>query len=92
MEEIVRSNDPVRLSWITAVLRDAGIEAIEFDTHASILDGSVVAIQRRLMVADEDADAARELVAQADASYTQDAVGEPGETGDEVTDPNAVLS
>ncbi|WP_207459359.1 DUF2007 domain-containing protein [Azospirillum sp. SYSU D00513] len=62
MREILRSNDPVRLSWLTALLADAGIEVVVFDTHTSILEGSIGAIPRRLMVADEDhADALRVL-------------------------------
>ena len=92
MEEVVRSNDPVRLSWFTAVLRDAGIQVIEFDTHAAVLDGSVVAIQRRLMVADDDAEVARQLIAEADASLSQDTIGEAAIQDDEVSDPNAVPS
>ena len=54
MKELLRTNDPVALSWFSAVLADAGIESEIFDTHASILDGSVLAIPRRLMVLNED--------------------------------------
>ena len=53
MKEVLRSSDPVRLSFITALLADAGIEAYVLDTHMSILEGSASAIPRRLMVADE---------------------------------------
>ncbi len=61
MRELVRSNDPVRLSWLEALLRDQGIEAIILDTHTAILEGSAGAILRRLMVLDEDYDAACRL-------------------------------
>ena len=65
MKELLRTTDPVRLSWLTALLADQDIEAIVFDTHTSILEGSVSAIPRRLMVIDEDFSAARSLLVAA---------------------------
>ena len=55
----------VRMSWLTALLADAGIEALVLDTHASLVEGSIGAIQRRLMVAGEDLAAARAVLRQA---------------------------
>lgn len=54
MIELLRTNDLVLISWLTAVLGEVGIEIIVFDTHASILEGSANAIQRRIMVIDDD--------------------------------------
>lgn len=54
MRELLRTTDPVRLSWLTALLADAGIDAVVLDTHTSILEGSIGAIPRRLMVDDDD--------------------------------------
>ena len=65
MRELVRTNDPVMLSWLTALLRDAGIEALVFDAHTSVMEGSVGAIPRRLMVADDDYTAARQRLIDA---------------------------
>lgn len=62
MEEILRSNDPVRLSFITALLRDAGIDCVLLDLNTSILEGSIGAIPRRLMVARDDASRARHVL------------------------------
>jgi hypothetical protein len=62
MKELLRTNDVVLLSFASAVLRDAAIEATVLDTHTSILEGSVGAIPRRLMVADEDFARARVLL------------------------------
>ena len=62
MKELYRTNDPVLLSFLTALLKDAGIEALEFDGHTSIVEGSIGAIQRRLMVADEDLQRANMLL------------------------------
>jgi len=36
------------------LLADAGIETVLLDSHASIMDGSIGAILRRLCVAEED--------------------------------------
>jgi FkbM family methyltransferase len=65
MKELLRTNDPVRLSWLTALLTEQDIEAIVFDTHTSILEGSVSAIPRRLMVIDDDFNAACEVLVAA---------------------------
>ncbi len=62
MVEIYRTNDPVLLSFLEATLRAHGIEPFMADLHMSMLDGNVMAIPRRLMVADEDEAPARRLV------------------------------
>ena len=67
MIELLRTNDLVQLSFLDAVLRDAGIEPIVLDQHMSVLEGSAGAIPRRLMVVDEDADAARRILKEVDA-------------------------
>jgi CO dehydrogenase/acetyl-CoA synthase gamma subunit (corrinoid Fe-S protein) len=54
MRVVITSNNLVRLSFLTALLADAGIEAVLLDSHTSTLEGSAGAIQRRLMVADTD--------------------------------------
>ena len=43
----------------------AGIEAVVLDTYTSILEGSIGAIPRRLMVVEEDYDAARRILVEA---------------------------
>ncbi len=58
MREVLRTNDPVRLSWLQVLLRDQGVEAMVLDTHTSILEGSAGAIMRRLVVSDDDFDQA----------------------------------
>jgi hypothetical protein len=54
MKELVRTNDAVRLSWLQAILAEADIAAIVLDSHTSIVEGSIGAIPRRVMVADAD--------------------------------------
>jgi hypothetical protein len=54
MRVVVTSNNPVRLSFLTALLADAGIEAVLLDGHTSVLQGSAGAIPRRLVVNTDD--------------------------------------
>lgn len=65
MQVIVTSNDPVRLSFLTALLADAGIAAFVLDLHASVVEGSAGAIPRRLMVASEAWSRARRVLQEA---------------------------
>lgn len=54
MKAVLKSNNLVELAWAESVLRDAGIACEIFDRHTSIVEGSIGAIPRRLMVDDED--------------------------------------
>jgi Putative prokaryotic signal transducing protein len=54
MKELLRTNDPVRLSFLQALLRDSGIESLVLDHHTSLVEGSIGAIPRRLVVAEQD--------------------------------------
>jgi putative signal transducing protein len=65
MRVIATSNDPVRLSFLAALLTDAGIASLLLDQHASVMEGSIGAIQRRLAVADADLAVARRVLAEA---------------------------
>mgnify|MGYP001437300972 CR=1 FL=1 len=53
MKELIRSNDIILINWLQVLLKHSGIEAVVFDSHMSVLEGSAGAIQRRLMVLDE---------------------------------------
>lgn len=59
MQELLRTNDPVRLSWVQALLRDCGIDSLVLDRHTSLAEGSIGAIPRRLVVAEADYPSAR---------------------------------
>jgi len=65
MRVVVTSNDPVRLSFLAALLADAGIEAFLLDGHTSVLEGSAGAIQRRLVVNTDDYLRAHRLLSDA---------------------------
>jgi hypothetical protein len=62
MRELIRTNDSVLLSYLEAVLEDAGVATIVLDGHTSVLEGSAGAIPRRLMVDDEHFAIAQKLL------------------------------
>jgi len=62
MKELLRTNDVVKLSWLQAYLANARIESFVLDQYTSILEGSAGAIPRRLMVGDDDYEAALVLL------------------------------
>ena len=65
MKELLRSNDPVLLSWVEALLADSKIVTVLLDVHTSTIEGSISAIPRRLMVGDDDFPTARRILADA---------------------------
>ena len=65
MRELLRTTDLVRLSWLQALLAESRIEGIVLDSHTSVMEGSISAIPRRLMVADDDYDEAVRLLGEA---------------------------
>jgi len=65
MKELLRTNDVVRLSWLQALLGDSGIESLILDHHTSLVEGSIGAIPRRLVVAERDYKRACALLAAA---------------------------
>ena len=65
MIELVRTNDAVFISFVCALLKDAGIEHFVADVNMSIFEGSLGIIPRRIMI-DSDCEAqARRLVKDA---------------------------
>jgi hypothetical protein len=65
MHVLLTSNNLVRLNFLTALLRDAGIEAVTLDHQVSTMEGSIGAIPRRLAVRDADAWRARHVLEEA---------------------------
>ena len=65
MRAVLKTTDPVVLNYAANVLEQEGIAAVIFDTHASVMDGSMGFLPRRLMVLDEDFDRAQKLLRQA---------------------------
>ena len=69
MREVIRTTDFSTLSYLEAMLKAEGIPSFVFDTHASVLEGSIGILPRRLMVSDDDYVAARQLVADVDLGH-----------------------
>jgi hypothetical protein len=65
MHVVATTNDPVRLSFLLALLKDAGIASVLLDDHISAVEGSIGAFPRRIAVAEEDASRARAVLHEA---------------------------
>ena len=72
MYELVRTNDAVLISWLQAELKAANIEVLVLDEHMSIMDGSIQAIPRRIMVDERDKVPAQAILAEADRIAAQE--------------------
>jgi hypothetical protein len=65
MEELIRTNDMVMISFVEALLKDAGIEHLVVDQNMSVMEGSLGVLPRRILVADDELDEARQLLTDA---------------------------
>ena len=65
MHELLRSNDAVLISFAESVLREAGVVTLVADQHMSVIEGSIGAFPRRLLVKTEDAATARQALTEA---------------------------
>lgn len=54
MEEVLRTNDPVKLSYAQHLLAEEGIECFVADQHINAVEGNIGAFPRRLMVKADD--------------------------------------
>jgi len=66
VKELTRTNDLVRMSFLRALLSDAGIKFDVFDSNMNVAEGGNAALLApRLMVASEDYDRAKRLLRDA---------------------------
>jgi hypothetical protein len=65
MRELVRTNDAVLISAIEALLKGAHIHHMVVDQNMSVLEGSIGIFPRRILVGDDEVDAARRLLEDA---------------------------
>ncbi|MDH4983772.1 DUF2007 domain-containing protein [Hyphomicrobium sp. D-2] len=66
MRDLVATNDPILLSYLLAILREAGIEAFVFDRNMSSVQGSLGAVTQRVSVPEDHWEAAKRLLIEAD--------------------------
>ncbi|MEW5963224.1 MAG: DUF2007 domain-containing protein [Pseudomonadota bacterium] len=65
MRELIKTNDPVLLTFVEALLKEAAIDCAVADRHMSVLEGSIGVLPRRVLVADEQLEDARALLGDA---------------------------
>jgi hypothetical protein len=58
MKELLRSTDPTVMAFASALLEGEGIDCFQMDVNMSILEGGIGIFPRRLMVHENDHDAA----------------------------------
>lgn len=59
MIEVLRSNNPVTLSYAMALLTDADCDPYQADQFTSSMEGSIGAIPRRILVPEDRVEQAR---------------------------------
>lgn len=66
MKELLRTNDPVLLSYVEALLNGEDIGFVVLDQNMSVLEGSIGVLPRRVMVDDADIATAKSVIKNAD--------------------------
>jgi Putative prokaryotic signal transducing protein len=69
MKELLRSNDPVLLSYVSALMDEADIGFVVADTNMSVLEGSIGALPRRVLVEAAKIARARGILTEAGIGY-----------------------
>lgn len=69
MIELMRTNDVVLISYVEALMRDAGIGYLVADQNMSIVEGSIGILARRVLVVEDDEIAARRLLKDAGIAH-----------------------
>jgi hypothetical protein len=71
MRELIRTNDLVLLSYAAHLLEEEGITPYVFDGHMSVMEGSIGVLPRRLMVEEDDFDAAAAALGNASITLSE---------------------
>jgi hypothetical protein len=65
MIELLRTNDAVLLSFVQALLNEAGIQHSVVDQHMSVIEGSLGILPRRILVSRNEHESAQKILAEA---------------------------
>jgi Putative prokaryotic signal transducing protein len=65
LRELVRTNDLVLISFIESLLQQERLAFFVADRHMSAVEGSLGFLPRRILVAEDDIEAARRLLSEA---------------------------
>jgi hypothetical protein len=69
MSELIRTNDIVLIGFARSLLEGAEIPVLVADDHMSLMEGSIGAFPRRLLVPDDHARQARRLLGDAGLAH-----------------------
>tara|TARA_B100000963_G_scaffold348079_1_gene355149 strand:- start:100 stop:333 length:234 start_codon:yes stop_codon:yes gene_type:complete len=62
METILKSNDPVYISWVKSLLESNSIDFFVLDQEMSIMEGNITAIPVRILVNHSDVSRAIHII------------------------------
>ena len=65
MKELLRSNDAVLISYVSALLQEDGIGFMVADANMSVMEGSVGVLPRRVLVESDSIGQARRILTEA---------------------------
>ncbi len=71
MVELLRTNDMVYLSFVRHMLNEEGIDHLLLDEHMSAVEGSINAIPRRIVVAENMLKFAQKLLSNHSLTINQ---------------------
>lgn len=77
MRELMRTSNPVLISFVEALLRDARMVCHVADRNMSVAEGSIGAFPCRVLVGEDDFFAARDLLIDAGLGEELEAVALP---------------
>jgi len=69
MKELLRTNDPVLLSYVSALLEEGDIAFMVADANMSVLEGSIGALPRRVLVESARLGQARNILTEVDLAH-----------------------
>lgn len=62
MKELLRSTDPTVMAFASALLEGEDIDCFQMDVNMSVLEGGIGIFPRRMMVLDQDYEAALRIM------------------------------
>jgi hypothetical protein len=65
MKELLRSNDAVLISFVSSLLEEARVGFAVADLNMSVLEGSIGALPRRVLVEEDQLTRARRILTEA---------------------------
>ena len=82
MIEVLRTNNVIRLDYAVLLLKEAGCYPVVADRFMAATEGGISAFERRVLVPDEHASQARDVLKQLDQNHPppfDDAVDDSGD-------------